>query len=411
MEMVPSGVSATAIAGAITLAVVNIDSPTELNSNAGSNVGEFKLVYQAVAAANEWTLYTWDSASSDAELIPYRLNGSSGQWVAICGKYSNGSQFANKPCALGSILNTSILLNIGSLNVTQSILTNTSQVGAQCALVGSSGATVTIRGFGSAPTTNAVAFTCDSLVNFLALTSAKGAGSTINKAFGFAARTVSAGTNNFGFFYGTSDATTTATGTWAFYNDSASPMYTGSGAVLVNTTTDDGANKLQVNGGSALTGPLAVVSGLSVSGTTTLVGTLTTSSGANVVGALAVSGATTLVGATTVGGVLTLSSRYNLSRQTFSASTTVCGGSSTVAQNKTLTGSVTVTLPAASAYGTGVLNIFDESGTASVTNTIVVARAGSDLINGASGTTIVTAYGERTLACDGTSKWTLLSTL
>lgn len=71
-----------------------------------------------------------------------------------------------------------------------------------------------------------------------------------------------------------------------------------------------------------------------------------------------------------------------------------------------LTAARTVTLPAASAYPAGTdLLLVDESGACSATNTITISRAGSDTIDGRTGTTLATAYGYLRLRCDGASKW------
>jgi hypothetical protein len=69
----------------------------------------------------------------------------------------------------------------------------------------------------------------------------------------------------------------------------------------------------------------------------------------------------------------------------------------------------TVTLPAASAYPTGTkLTVIDESGNCSATNTITLARAGSDTINGGTSAVIATAYGYVALESNGSSKWTVV---
>ena len=74
-----------------------------------------------------------------------------------------------------------------------------------------------------------------------------------------------------------------------------------------------------------------------------------------------------------------------------------------------LTAARTVTLPAASAFPTGTkLLVVDESGACSATNTITVARAGSDTINGATSAVIATAYGYVALESNGSSKWTVV---
>ena len=86
---------------------------------------------------------------------------------------------------------------------------------------------------------------------------------------------------------------------------------------------------------------------------------------------------------------------------TITATTTVF-----VAQIGTLSASRTVTLPAASTFKAGdVLTVMDKSGTCTATNTIVIARAGADTIDGATSVTIAAAYGWRRFISDGVSQW------
>ncbi len=84
--------SAADIAGATVLAVTSITAPSELNSRAGVTSGALCLVTQNVAGANEWTLYAFDATSSASVNSPYILAASgSGQWIAVTGKFANGS--------------------------------------------------------------------------------------------------------------------------------------------------------------------------------------------------------------------------------------------------------------------------------------------------------------------------------
>jgi hypothetical protein len=101
---------------------------------------------------------------------------------------------------------------------------------------------------------------------------------------------------------------------------------------------------------------------------------------------------------------------YGAARTTFSdAAQAVTVVMLYVAQVGTMSASRAVTLPAASAYPTSrELIIADESGTVDGTNTLVVTRAGSDTINGATTSVINTAYGTVRLRSDGTSKWTIV---
>jgi hypothetical protein len=101
--------------------------------------------------------------------------------------------------------------------------------------------------------------------------------------------------------------------------------------------------------------------------------------------------------------------------QTFSnANVTISNGVTFCAQTGTMSASRTVTLPSASAYPRGTrISIVDESGTTTAANTLVITRAGSDTINGATTKTIgiVGGYDVCVLVSDGISKWTVLSSI
>lgn len=96
-----------------------------------------------------------------------------------------------------------------------------------------------------------------------------------------------------------------------------------------------------------------------------------------------------------------------VNRVTFSnANATIAATTRYLAQVGTMTASRTVTLPAASAVPGGAsITVADESGTVSMVNTIVVAAAGSDTINGITNAIIATANGTRTFTSNGTNKW------
>ena len=73
-----------------------------------------------------------------------------------------------------------------------------------------------------------------------------------------------------------------------------------------------------------------------------------------------------------------------------------------------ITAARTVSLPAASAFPQGHrLTVFDESGSASATNTITLVRAGSDTINGATSAIVASAYGVLAVETNGATKWTV----
>lgn len=68
-----------------------------------------------------------------------------------------------------------------------------------------------------------------------------------------------------------------------------------------------------------------------------------------------------------------------------------------------------ITLPAASTYPAGAtLTIVDESGACSATNTISIARTGSDTINGATSAVLSTPYAYLALESNGFNKWTVI---
>lgn len=71
-----------------TLSVANIDDPSsELNTRAGSAVGSMILAYESLTDTNKATLYYWDDSTSLSENVPYTVDGSSGIWIALAGRY------------------------------------------------------------------------------------------------------------------------------------------------------------------------------------------------------------------------------------------------------------------------------------------------------------------------------------
>lgn len=81
-----------------------------------------------------------------------------------------------------------------------------------------------------------------------------------------------------------------------------------------------------------------------------------------------------------------------------------------VVTSAALTAARTWTLPAASTFPVGsTIQIYDEAGGVSATNTIAITPNGSDTVNGvnsAANSTIAVAYGGFTLKTDGSAKWT-----
>lgn len=102
-----------------------------------------------------------------------------------------------------------------------------------------------------------------------------------------------------------------------------------------------------------------------------------------------------------------------LARVTFSnAAHTLAATTRILAQVGTLSAARAVTLPAANAVPAGTqITVLDESGTASASNTLSWARAGSDTINGGASNVVAVnaAYGAGSIISDGTSKWTTVA--
>jgi hypothetical protein len=107
-----------------------------------------------------------------------------------------------------------------------------------------------------------------------------------------------------------------------------------------------------------------------------------------------------------------LTSRANIkieSRQTFSnANVTVLPATTVAEQIGTMSASRTVTLPLANSVNPGKeLLIIDGSGTASISNSIVLAASGSDTIIG--NQSIIAPNGSVSLVSDGTGNWIVFS--
>lgn len=93
--------------------------------------------------------------------------------------------------------------------------------------------------------------------------------------------------------------------------------------------------------------------------------------------------------------------------QTFNnAAVTVDPDTTILIQTGTMSASRTITIPYAT-RGTRI-KIIDASGSVSVTNTLVISRAGSDTIGGATSYTLNSAYAKSEIISDKVSKWTQL---
>jgi hypothetical protein len=230
------------------LAVANIDNPsTELNARAGTT-GAQVTVYQSVVGANEYTFYAFDSASTATVNAPYVIAASgSGQWIAAGGKYLNSGINAVGKSSLSGAANANSAVTVAATNP----LTGTSQFGILSDFRGTSAATVTARaGFFRGGTAAAV-FTCPEVTSLLIGNNVIGAGSTATRAFGLVINPQTGGTNNYGLAH-TSAPTSDIAGNWFLYDDGGYKS-TLSGPLLINTTTDNGAYKLQVSGTAGAT--------------------------------------------------------------------------------------------------------------------------------------------------------------
>ncbi len=126
--------------------------------------------------------------------------------------------------------------------------TATTQVMNQADAAVNANATGSFRYYMCTPNTADAAFTCPNLFGYLVTTQTKGASSTVTRFAGYHCLRSAAYSNNAAFSY-KSNNSMAFTGNWCLYNDTADNNYLGTGATLINTTTDDGVNKLQVNGG------------------------------------------------------------------------------------------------------------------------------------------------------------------
>jgi len=81
-----------------------------------------------------------------------------------------------------------------------------------------------------------------------------------------------------------------------------------------------------------------------------------------------------------------------------------------VATNAAFTAAQTWTLPAANSLNPGqAVTVIDAQGTVTSTNTLTIARAGTDTINGGTSYVIAAAFNYATLVSDGVSKWSVAS--
>ncbi len=143
--------------GVVTLSVADIDDPSiELNVIAGALNGETRLCFETSAGADDWTLYAWDNADSGAENVPYRVDGSSGMWAAIAGKYRS-QILVNEGVILGPDGSASSATysfvsatNLGMYAASSTVIGFTTS-GVQRAQISSRGVLTAVSGSGTEP--------------------------------------------------------------------------------------------------------------------------------------------------------------------------------------------------------------------------------------------------------------------
>jgi hypothetical protein len=93
------------------------------------------------------------------------------------------------------------------------------------------------------------------------------------------------------------------------------------------------------------------------------------------------------------------------SRTSVNSNTVISAAGTTSYYDVDTTSGVTFTLPSAAGVAAGRFYEFKDTTGSAGTNNVVINRAGSDTIDGATSVTISTNYGGRRLISDGTSKW------
>jgi hypothetical protein len=256
--------------------------------------------------------------------------------------------------------NSTAMFNISATTITG----QTTQVLNQCQAEGPADCTARLTYYGSAPSTNASAYTLAALMPFHCSTQTLGAGSTVTRFTGFHVTRSAIATNNAAFHHKAS-TTPTFTGTWCIYNDTADDNYFGTGQSQFPGTTD---------ASSLTTGAITSLGGASIA-------------------------KTLLIGKGMSAGIT--------STATAAGTTTLTIAS---ARTQVFTGTTTQTcqLPAANAAGAGVgiEYLIKNLSTGNVT----VQRAGSDTINNASSVTsiVLAQWASLRLVGDGVSAWEVI---
>jgi fibronectin-binding autotransporter adhesin len=349
MDLVPGPFSASTIAALEAVSVVDITSPTELNSLAGTVVGERRVCYQVSANDNPYTTYFWDSADGTGASSPYVVAGSAGFWIAAGGRYTNSAVSLRSTLLVSGAVTLSSTLGAGASTLASLVVTGAASVGTTLGVTGAatlsstlgvSGATTLDLGSGADPATalSGTVLTARNAdaTNVRILGVAYGANGIIVSGRGVAGtRALPTATTSgqvlcqfTGFGY---NGTTYPTSSSALYGINAGSLWTASNQetlhewrctpngsttntqrmVLYGTgnlclgsaPADDGTNQLQVAGPAKVTGATTLSSTLAVSGITSL--TNATASTSTSTGALVVTGGAGIGGAIFAGSTIT----------------------------------------------------------------------------------------------------------
>ncbi len=136
MDLVPGPYSASTIASLEAVAVADITNPTELNSLAGTVVGERRVCYQVVANDNLYTVYFWDSADGAGASSPYVVAGSAGYWIAAGGRYTNSAVSMRSTLLVSGAVTLSSTLGAGASTLASLIVTGAATVGTTLGVTG-----------------------------------------------------------------------------------------------------------------------------------------------------------------------------------------------------------------------------------------------------------------------------------
>lgn len=298
--------STAGIANLECVSVANIDSPTELNSIAGTVVGERKVAYQAVAGDNVYTIYCYDSSDTSGASSPYVMAASgSGFWIAIAGKYTNSAHLAKGAITSSStVTGTQLISNIATgtapLLVTSTTVVpnlNVSQLlGATWAAPGSIGSTTPGTGAFTTLTANgATTFTATT-----ASTSSSTGAVVIGNGTG-------GGLGVGGSIFGGGDVRLSGTGAFKIFNATSGDTWSLNASQFACSLTQIGVNDWLVV--SRSTGIVTVNSTTASTSTTT--GALVVSGGLGVGGDLYVGATGNFTGSLTCGVLAATSTGAN----------------------------------------------------------------------------------------------------